>query len=543
MHKQNKTAYLCLDIGTHAVKAAVISPQGILKCITIPINLIYKQVSGKTHIEQNPDHIIEALVEAVQSLGSHLNEVESAAIACQRSTVMAWNKKTGQALSPAISWQDRRGLEKIENLGTEQKQQITKITGLPLSAHYGASKLELLYDNYKHSENFGAGPLISWLIYQIQSPSDKSWLCDESNALRTQLWDWKNAHWSHDLCQLFNCASKQLPQVKPVISSYGLLDKTKLKLLGEIKIQAACGDQNSAYYGVVKSILTGDLLSPALSKNNKDKKSKLDHQHNQALINIGTGAFILCHSGEYHRRDLNNAASSHDINEPKELINSLIYSDNTKVSTCYEGGVNGAGSALSYYLKHYSSFSSESELFSSLESYYLSDKKNKLTSQSPLLFFNCIGGLGAPWWQAHLAESKSCFYDLSLTPVDESKFSKKDQVLAVIDSIVFMLYAIIEKLPQQKQLIMTGGLAKIKRLSHQLSQLSQLPILVPEEHQLTLLGTACLASQKQYKPQLTGQWVYPQQKIQAEFKQRNHCYHKLYKKILSEQTNDKNSRP
>ncbi len=537
-----KQAYLCLDVGTHAVKAAVIGPQGIIKSVTQPIKLNYTQVGNTTHIEQNPNDIVKALIQTIQCLGSLLNKIENAAIACQRSTVMAWNKKTGQALSPAISWQDRRGLEKIKNLSSEQKQAIVKITGLPPSAHYGASKLELLYNKYRNNKDVGAGPLVSWLIYQIQSPDNKCWLCDESNALRTQLWDWQKSHWSPYLLRLFNCPIAHLPIVKPTISPYGFLDKDTLKLKGKIEIQAVCGDQNSAYYGVINSNVNLPLLKTNTAKQAHSSKQKNTKQYRQALVNIGTGAFILSHSGKYERYELKKIGLPHETTNITGLLNGLIYSDDTYITTCYEGGVNGAGSALTYYLNNDSDFTSEHELFSNLECYHLNEQQSILTSQTPLLFFNCIGGLGAPWWQAQIPECESRFYNLNLKRVDQSMCSKKDKAIAVIESIVFMLYTIIEKLPRPDYLIITGGLAKVSILIHRLSQLCQVPILVPEENQLTLIGTACLASKQEYKPQLTGKWSYPSPLQDINLKQHYDCYHKLYNQILSEQKNDKNSR-
>jgi glycerol kinase len=80
-------------------------------------------------------------------------------------------------------------------------------TGLPLSAHYGASKLQWFFDNddtvkqAKNENHLRYGPLISYLLFNLlkQHPN----YVDYSNAHRTLLWNLQTKDWDDDLLSAF----------------------------------------------------------------------------------------------------------------------------------------------------------------------------------------------------------------------------------------------------------------------------------------------------------------------------------------------------
>jgi glycerol kinase len=115
--------------------------------------------------------------------------ITAAALATQRSSVVCWDKESGTALSPILSWQDRRTaveLESLANHGAEIRQR----TGLPLSPHYGASKLRWCWQNLPRVRTawrkgrLAWGPLASFLTYRLTA--EKTLAADPANASRTQ---------------------------------------------------------------------------------------------------------------------------------------------------------------------------------------------------------------------------------------------------------------------------------------------------------------------------------------------------------------------
>ena len=138
------TYYLAIDQGTHASRACLFDQAGrLVSEHTKDIKL--KRISN-THIEQDAEEIINSVKEVVDALLQQLHPQQTIAacgIAIQRSSVIAWHDD-GTAVSPVLSWQDTRGSQQLDDL-REVESEIQQLTGLPLSAHYGATKLHYLH--------------------------------------------------------------------------------------------------------------------------------------------------------------------------------------------------------------------------------------------------------------------------------------------------------------------------------------------------------------------------------------------------------------
>ena len=140
-----ETLTLAIDQGTHATRALVFDGHGrVLAHARRPVSL---QVHSRTEIEQSPVEILDSLQavvkEILQQPGIDAARIGSAGLATQRSSVLAWDRVTGRALSPVLSWQDTRSAANLEALGRHEAA-IRERTGLRLSPHYGAGKLNWL---------------------------------------------------------------------------------------------------------------------------------------------------------------------------------------------------------------------------------------------------------------------------------------------------------------------------------------------------------------------------------------------------------------
>ncbi|MCK5334638.1 MAG: hypothetical protein KAQ67_00675, partial [Gammaproteobacteria bacterium] len=109
---------LVIDQGTHASRCIVFDTTGnIIARSEHPLS-IYRQ--GEHFIEQNPEKILASIYYCIDSLQQQgkLEHISSAALITQRSTIIAWNKQSGKALSQAISWQDTRASSFLKPLQT-----------------------------------------------------------------------------------------------------------------------------------------------------------------------------------------------------------------------------------------------------------------------------------------------------------------------------------------------------------------------------------------------------------------------------------------
>ena len=104
---------------------------------------------GLTHagdaIEQDPEALWDSIVtagrRAVDTAGSAIRAV---AIGNQGETVLAWDRRTGHALGPAISWQDRRSATVTAGIGEDDAAFLHQVTGLPVDPYFAAPKLAWL---------------------------------------------------------------------------------------------------------------------------------------------------------------------------------------------------------------------------------------------------------------------------------------------------------------------------------------------------------------------------------------------------------------
>ena len=146
MQIQNRHHILVIDQGTHATRALLFSPQGEILAQVEQAVALHR--INHEQVEQDGEEILDSVLQVLAHIG-HLPGNTICALTTQRSTTLAWDKTTGDVLCPALSWQDRRAQTDLQPFAAHASQ-IKNITGLPLSAHYGAGKLRWLL---AHNQN------------------------------------------------------------------------------------------------------------------------------------------------------------------------------------------------------------------------------------------------------------------------------------------------------------------------------------------------------------------------------------------------------
>jgi len=432
----NTHLYLAIDQGGHASRAFLFTDKGDL--LGGGSVVIHTRRAPADHVEHDPEELVasvrSAINEALRYAGSA--PIVAAGLATQRSSVVCWDADSGAALSPVISWQDRRTAGWLQRLAG-QSTEIRQRTGLPLSPHYGASKLRWCWDHIPAVQNawqegrLAWGPLASFLVYRLTE--ERTLAADPANASRTLLWNLDNGDWDSYLAQLFGVPIQPLPPCVATRYTWGHINAGQR----HIPLTLVTGDQSAALFAA------GEPAGGTV------------------MINLGTGAFLQ--QGLPHRPP------------PSPLLTSLAYQDQTRRIYALEGTVNGAGSAITWLASQLDR--DETDIIR-----HLPDWLNK--HSQPPLFLNGIAGLGTPYLQ----------------PLFASRFNAEsaavEMSVAVCESIVFLLQVNLEEMARSigsaQNIVISGGLSKLDGICQRLANLSGLPLHRPEDHEASVRGLLVL---------------------------------------------------
>jgi glycerol kinase len=436
------TLTLAIDQGTHATRAIIFDDQG--RPVVSANRPVALQVHGRTVVEQSPEEILDSLNAVLGEVLEHPRIdpacITSAGLATQRSSVLAWDRCTGRALSPVLSWQDTRISTEFAALRGHEAE-IREHTGLQLSPHYGAGKLRWLLRNSpavaaaRTQGVLALGPLVGFLLHHLTGVRTDA--VDHANASRTLLWNLGTRDWDPWLLGLFAIPRELLPACRPILADYGMIRGRNIPLC------AVNGDQTAALYAC------GPPAYDAL------------------VVNIGTGAFALLPTG--------NVARAHPA-----LLSGISCSDNEAAEYFLEGTVNGAGAALDWVAERYRVADWPAQLPGWIEGI-----------KSPPVFLNSIGGLGAPWWQPGPEP-------VFLTEGTAAPVGPAEAMTATVESIVFLIQANVELLqavnPAVARIRISGGLAALDGLCRKLADLSGLVVERSAVIESTARGIAWLAA-------------------------------------------------
>jgi glycerol kinase len=464
---------LALDQGSHASRACLFDESGaLLAAASVPVATVRR---GAAEVEQDADELVQSLRSAAREAVSQARarqpalKLRAAGLAVQRSTIVCCSREDGRALAPALSWQDHRNAAWLQTLAP-QAARIRELTGLPLSAHYGASKLRWCLDHLPDVAQAAAAgrllaaPLASYLAMHLNANNAgaagnacdaRSARVDAANASRTLLLDSRRLDWSAELLGLFAIDLAWLPAHAPTRGAWGMLRLPDYA----VELCAVTGDQSAVPW-------SEGAADPAV-----------------VYVNLGTGAFI-------QRPLLERPAA------PAPLLGSVLYRDGDAAIYSLEGTVNGAGAAVSWFCAQHQC--AEQPLWAALESL---DARTALP-----VFVNGIGGLGSPWWRPTL---DSHFIDSAAGAgsggVDGGGTAELlPRFAAVIESIAFMIAANATLLVQQSGppqcVLLAGGMSRSQWLCQKLASLLGLPVQVTAA-EASARGVARLAA-----PELTAQW-------------------------------------
>lgn len=385
--------------------------------------------------------------EALDQAGMTGGDLAAIGITNQRETVVAWDRRSGEPLAPAIVWQDRRTAERCAELkeqGYEEK--FRKRTGLVLDPYFSGTKIEWLINNGVDASKAAFGTIDAWLVHKLCG----GFATDYSNASRTLLFDINELAWSEELCGLLGVPLDSLPEPCPSAHEFG---RTSV-LGGDVPVAGIAGDQQAALYGQA-------CQEAGLGKNT-----------------YGTGSFVLENAGA-------------EVPDPAEgLLTTVAWGIGDRVDYALEAAIFVTGAAVQWLRDGLGIIKEAAET---------EELARSLDSNDGVYFVPALTGLGSPHWDPY-ARGTIVGLTRGSTRAHLARAALEAMAYQTVDAIRAMEASSGVELAELR----ADGGATVNRWMMQFqADLLGVPVVVPEIAETTALGAAYLAGVA------TGAWTEP----------------------------------
>jgi glycerol kinase len=433
---------LVIDEGTSSTRAMLIDSAGRVGAMAArPLTTSYPQPGW---VEQDPDEIWRlTLAAAREAVGEDLAQVAAIGLTNQRETIVFWDRASGEALAPAIVWQDRRTADVCADLRQAgHEAAIQRATGLLLDPYFSATKIAWVLDHWPAlraaQDRLCVGTIDSWLIFRLTGGLHVS---DATNASRTMLMTLRGG-WDEGLCDLLRVPWNALPEI---IDCAGPIGYTLPEHFGRrIAISGVAGDQQAAAIGQA-------CLAPGDTK-----------------ATYGTGAFILTHAGDDPPTSSNR------------LLSTVAWQLDGARRYALEGSLFVAGQTIHWLRDRLGLIASSAECEALARS---------VDDSGGVLLIPAFAGLGAPHWRP---DTRGAI--LGLTLGSSRAHIVRAALEAVANQSAELQRAFAADAIHWARLRIDGGMAANAFLAQDLADVLAIPVERPANIESSALGAAMLAA-------------------------------------------------
>jgi glycerol kinase len=435
---------LSLDAGTTGATAVVVGLDGDVRAKGY--REIVQHYPQPGWVEHDPLEIWSAVKlsarEALQNAGVSAADVRAVGITNQRETLVLWDRRTLEPISPAIVWQDRRTASVCDRLrAAGHEQRVREVTGLVLDPYFTATKLAWAIEHVEGAAAAAAGTVDSWLVARLSAGRDH--VTDASNASRTLLFDIARGAWSQEMADLFGVSLQNLPRV---VDSSGRISKTDPEVFGGIAapITGIAGDQQAALFGQA-------CTTAGMAKNT-----------------YGTGSFVLMQTGPDR------------VDSTSGMLTTVAWRRGGRISYALEGAIFITGAALQWLRDGLGIIGSVAEA---------GPLASSVADSGGVFMVPAFVGLGAPHWDAYARG----------TIVGLTRGSgRAELVRAAVEAMAYQTRDVVEAMEKDlgtsmPELRVDGGAAVMDVLCQFQADLLGIPVRRPRHTETTALGAAFLA--------------------------------------------------
>ena len=417
-------------------------------------------------VEHDPADIWESqLAVARQVLHDHhvtAADLCGIGIANQRETTVLWDRATGQAIAPAIVWQDRRTAAHCDQLREAGKApMIGQRTGLELDAYFSATKLAWLLEHVPGARaraeqgELAFGTVDSWLVFKLCGRH----VTDVGNASRTMLFNIHQLCWDPELLALFQIPEAVLPEVVASSAQVGMTDAAWFG--APVPIAGIAGDQQAATFG------------------------QACHQRGMVKNTYGTGCFMLMHAGAKPPVSSNR------------LLATVGWSVNARADFLLEGSVFMGGATIQWLRDGLGIIEKSSDVEALAGS---------VPDNGGVFMVPAFAGLGAPHWDPYARG----------TLVGMTRGTNRGHIArAAVEAIAYQSAELLVAMQKDAdcpvvEVRADGGAARNNMLMQFQADLLGVPVVRPRVTETTALGAAYLAGLAlgfwQTQEEIASQW-------------------------------------
>jgi glycerol kinase len=401
-------------------------------------------------VEHDPEEIWNTTLDVVREALAHArgggHEVAAIGITNQRETTLVWDRASGEAVYPAIVWQDRRTAAYCEALRTDERESmVADMTGLLIDPYFSGTKVNWILDNVdgvrERAERgeLAFGTVDSFLIWRLTG--GKRHVTDATNASRTMMFNIHSQHWDAQLLELLEVPDSLLPEVLDCAADFGTTDKA---LLGaQIPITGVAGDQQAALVGQA-------CFEPGMIKST-----------------YGTGCFMVLNTGREAVRSGN------------KLLTTVGYRLDGETTYALEGSIFVAGAAVQWLRDGIRIIESAPQTESLAAG---------LDSNHGVYLVPAFTGLGAPHWDP---DARGAIFGIT-RDTGPAQLAR-----AALESVCYQTFDLLEAKRRDglepTRLRVDGGMVRNDWLCGFLADVLNIIVERPVQTETTALGAAYLA--------------------------------------------------
>ena len=440
---------MALDQGTTSSRAILFDAKGSV--VALDQNEFEQHFPKPGWVEHDPEEIWQSQLRAARGAIEKANitakEIAAIGITNQRETTVVWDRKTGEAIYPAIVWQSRQSAEICERMRADGlEDEVRNRTGLVIDAYFSATKIRFILDHVPGAQEraergeLAFGTIDSWLIYKLTG--GRVHATEYSNASRTLIYNIRELAWDDTLLQALRIPASMLPTVQ---DSSGVFGESEKELFGApIPIAGVAGDQQAALFGQ-------GCVEVGRIKNT-----------------YGTGCFLLMNTGTLAPQSKSG------------LVTTLAWGIDGDVFYALEGSVFVAGAAIQWLRDGLGLIRDAKESQALAES---------VPDTGGVVLVPAFVGLGAPYWDEQARGTL-----VGLTRGSE----RAHLVRAALESIAYQSRDVVECVKADsgvspEALRVDGGACQNDFLMQFQADILGMPVKRPPMLEVTALGAAALA--------------------------------------------------